>query len=103
MARKRETAIHEAIMRWIKIHCPESEIIKQHGSPNSIRGEPDLAGCIQGFHVCIEVKKPGGELSPSQEKRLRVWAATGAIWGVAESVEDAIDIIRGSGKVVINE
>lgn len=101
MPKKRESLVHEAILRWIKAHCPESEVEKRHGSMYTVYGDPDLTGCIQGYHVEIEVKKPGGELRKAQAIRLRKYLAAGAIAGVAESVEDAKDIIIGSGKIRI--
>lgn len=100
--KKRETVIHEKIIDWIHANCPNSKVMKRHGSPMGERGNPDVTGCIQGHHIEIEVKKRGGAVDPLQAKRLREWADAGAIVGVAETVGDVSDILRGSGKLVFH-
>jgi len=47
-----------------------------------------------GVFTAIEVKAPGGQLTPDQKNFLSVMASRGAITGVARSVEDAVRIVR---------
>jgi hypothetical protein len=70
-------------------------VVKAHGSIYSTRGEPDLHGCYQGHAFFIEVKRPGGRATPLQMFRLDVWAKAGARVGIATSVEEALEIVRG--------
>ena len=61
------------------------------------KGYPDLTGFrkTDGKFVVIEVKKPTGRLSEHQ-KKFAEWAKTQPIiYGVAKSVEEALEIIEG--------
>ena len=53
------------------------------------RGFPDLTCVIRGRAVFIEVKAPGGRVSPEQEKIHRILRNHGAYVAVCYSVEDA--------------
>ena len=68
---------------------------KRHGTAMGVAGDPDLYGSIDGKHFEIEVKRPDGpsQLTILQAERLREWARTGALTGIATSVEDALRII----------
>ena len=58
-------------------------------------GEADIWGhrCSDGKALYIEVKLPGEQPRDDQKKFLNAMAATGAISGVAHSVEEALEII----------
>lgn len=56
-------------------------------------GEPDVTGAIYGLRFEIEVKEPGKKVQKVQAARLKAWAESGAIVGVAWSVEDAVRIV----------
>lgn len=74
---------------------PGIVVRKRHGTAMGVAGDPDLYGSIRGRHFEIEVKRPGGssELTELQRQRLQEWEQTGAIVGVARSVEDAVTIL----------
>ena len=59
-------------------------------------GESDITGHRRsdGRAIYIEVKLPGENPRLDQEKFLQAMANTGAIAGVAHSVEEALDIVK---------
>ena len=59
-------------------------------------GESDITGHRRsdGKAIYIEVKLPGENPRPDQEKFLQAMANTGAIAGVAHSVEEALEIVK---------
>lgn len=52
------------------------------------KGIPDLYAVINGKHVEIEVKQPGGELEPMQEKFRQKCERLNITWVCATCVED---------------
>lgn len=58
-------------------------------------GEADIFGhrCSDGKALYIEVKLPGEQPRPDQRKFLAAMQRTGAIAGVAHSVEEALDLV----------
>jgi hypothetical protein len=94
----REAALVADILRALKA-LPGVVVRKRHGSAWGVAGDPDLYGSIRGRHFEIEVKRPGGRTTALQDARLKEWAATGALVGVARSVEDAFDIVGADGRV----
>lgn len=77
---------------------------KRHGDIHN-PGEPDLTICINGQRYEVELKKPGSEqpskadpyeklsATPLQAAELHRWERSGAIVGVANSVEQLKEII----------
>ena len=60
-------------------------------------GLSDLIGCTpQGRFFAVEVKLPGEHPREDQRKFLNAMAATGALAGVAHSVEEALEIVEAS-------
>lgn len=60
-------------------------------------GLSDLVGCTKdGRFFAIEVKLPGEHPRADQKKFLEAMAATGAIAGVAHSVEEALSIVSST-------
>lgn len=59
-------------------------------------GESDITGHRRsdGRAIYIEVKLPGEHPREDQKKFLQAMANTGAIAGVAHSVEEALDIVK---------
>lgn len=59
-------------------------------------GEADIHGhrIYDGRALYIEVKLPGEHPRPDQQKFLDAMTATGALAGVAHSVEEALEIVR---------
>jgi len=90
--RCRESALVAEILRALRA-LPGVIVRKRHGSAWGVAGDPDLYGSIQGRHFEIEVKRPGDRPTALQEARMKQWAATGALAGVARSVEEALDIV----------
>ena len=60
------------------------------------KGHPDLYGFRpDGKIFYIEVKNANGRVRPEQKQFIRTVKARGALAGIARSVEDALDIVRG--------
>lgn len=89
-----EKYVVSRIVRALKDR-PGVVIRKRHGTAMGVAGDPDLYGSIGGRHFEIEVKRPDGASQPTelQCQRLREWGQSGAITGVARSVEDALRIL----------
>lgn len=64
--------------------------IKIAGGPYQKPGISDLLICYEGKFVAVEVKKPGGKLSPLQEQFLHDVRTAGGIAFVAYSVDDVV-------------
>jgi hypothetical protein len=72
---------------------------KRHGTAMGVAGDPDLYGSIRGRHFEIEVKRPddpGSIPTELQVQRMREWNESGALVGIARSVEDALAILEVS-------
>ena len=61
-------------------------------------GESDITGhrISDGRALYIEVKLPGEHPRPDQKKFLQAMANTGAIAGVAHSIEEALEIVKST-------
>jgi hypothetical protein len=61
-------------------------------------GEADIQGhrCSDGRAIYIEVKLPGEHPRDDQKKFLNAMKRTGAIAGVAHSVEEALEIVNST-------
>ncbi len=69
---------------------------KRHGTAMGCAGDPDLTGCFRGRHVEIEVKVPyesKSQLTKLQAHRQVEWAESGAIVGIARSIEEFLAIL----------
>lgn len=92
-----ETNIYKAIMAAVQEKYPRAVIRKRHGGVFGVAGDADLYGCLPtGRHFEIEVKQPGESATILQRKRLADWAAAGALTGVAHTVEEALEILKGA-------
>lgn len=60
-------------------------------------GFSDLFGVRRrdGRAVFIEVKKPGGRISPEQRHFIEVMRSLGAVAGICRSAEDAVKLVSG--------
>ena len=90
----RESQIVNSILRWLNSQ-PGTLARKLHGSQYSVKGDPDIYGCIDGKMFLIECKRPGEQPRPIQVKRLQEWQERGAVLGVASSLQEAQQILRG--------
>lgn len=67
---------------------------KVWGGPFQPAGLPDLAGCVNGFAIYIEVKTKTGKVSEIQVRTMARLKAEGAIVGVATTAAEAFAIVR---------
>lgn len=75
-----EKALSTACVKRFKGHG--GAVLNVHGGGTSqAAGHPDLIGCLRGRFVACELKQPGKVPTPLQFKRLRDWAAAGALVG----------------------
>ncbi len=93
----RESGITAQIMAALR-RVPRCIVRKRHGTGWGVAGDPDLYGSIGGKHFELEVKRWGEELTPLQEARLAQWRASGAIAGVAHSVDEALALLGIEGE-----
>ncbi len=56
-------------------------------------GSSDLIGLYQGRFLALEVKRPGGKLSPDQERFLALVTKLGGVAAVVHSAEEALACI----------
>jgi hypothetical protein len=70
-------------------------VFNVHGSPYQQVGVPDLLVGYQGRFYAMEVKRPGGVLSPVQAKVMDEIRASGSVVGRVESIEEAIKLLEG--------
>lgn len=62
--------------------------MKVHGSMYQKAGVPDIIACVDGVFIGIEVKRPGGIVSPLQQLNIDDINRSGGVAFVAYSVED---------------
>jgi hypothetical protein len=68
-------------------------VFKVHGSPYQQVGVPDLLVGYKGRFYAMEVKQPGGVMSPVQTKTIEAIRASGSVAGRVESVEEAVALL----------
>jgi len=73
--------------------------IKNHGSVYSRAGTPDITACINGLFVAIEVKQPGGVVSPLQAAHIELIKKAGGTAFVAYSLDDVKHELRKAGLI----
>lgn len=69
-------------------------VLKTHGSAAQQAGTPDLLICLDGRFCAVELKQPGKVPTGLQFKRLRTWAAAGAIAGWVTTEADLVELLR---------
>lgn len=82
-----ETALSTACQKRIRVEYG-GEVMKIHGSATQAAGQPDLLGCVRGRMIAVELKQPSKRPTPLQFRRLRSWAAAGALAGWARTEVD---------------
>ena len=92
-----EKTITNNILKYLK-SLPDCLAKKRTGGINN-RSEPDIFGCIAGRHFELEVKRPGGRLTPNQAATLKRWKEAGAVTGVPQSVEDVQALFSEKGLI----
>lgn len=114
--RDAEGPIHRAVLSWLRVVLPPPVII--HHSPNESRrpgragdveramnaangavaGFPDIMGITFTGLFFMEVKAPGGSLSPAQRDfRDRLAVLGYGRWAVVRSIDDAKDALAAWG------
>lgn len=93
----RESHIVDAIIKRLR-EIPNCVVRKRHGSAYGVSGDPDIYGLVltgdgNPIHFEIEVKRPGEKPTPLQATRLYEWRRSGALAGVATTVEEALCIL----------
>jgi len=90
MAALTEQQITQQIRQVLKI-CRVWHWKSWQGPMSFPRGISDILGCYQGKLLAIEVKKPGGRVSPDQTRFIERVNAEGGIAFVAWSVDDVVE------------
>lgn len=62
--------------------------------PMGLAGWPDLLALADGRAFFLEVKLPGGTATKLQARRLEELRAAGAVVGVVDSVEEALEVVQ---------
>ena len=90
---KAEDKIQASIIRWLK----NNNIFymrREAGGFTYRKGLPDLYAIYKGKHIEIEVKDPKGEVSSMQIKQRQKLEEAGAIYILAKSLEDVVNIFQ---------
>ena len=82
----KESALVQYMMQLLRAEGFYVE--KNHGSPFSTVGRPDLEGCARGHFFAIEAKTPTGVLSAAQMYQLQEIRHAGGITWVVRSKEE---------------
>jgi hypothetical protein len=88
----RESVIQRQIIKHLR--GMGAWVFNVHGSPFQQVGTPDLLVGYQGRFYAMEVKRPGGVLTPVQAKVIEEIKASGSVAGRVESVEDAMKLLE---------
>lgn len=98
----REVQVNRALVRRLNKLPLTKFVLKEAGS---VRGEPDIIGCVDGRTIVAEIKNVKPTASSQghalQQKRLEEWAASGALAQLlvgAEAVGDFERWIEGLAK-----
>ena len=97
-ANVKEKAVENKIKKWLK--DKNYWFFKVHGSIFQPSGIPDILACINGKFVAIEVKRTkGGVVSSLQKAQIEKIKENGGIAGVANSMEEFLEILK-EGKLL---
>ena len=89
----KEAAIQRDIIRYLR--SIGAWVFNVHGSPYQQVGVPDLLVGYQGRFYALEVKRPGGRLSPAQVKVIGDIQASGCIAARVENIEEVEILLNG--------
>lgn len=92
---KPEAKVVKAVMREFRKRG--GKIIKTT-PPGVEDGTPDLVGCLHRRMFCIECKAQEEEPSPLQKKRLKEWAAAGAVTMLVWDVRQLTALLDSLGR-----
>lgn len=94
MANKPETRRQRRIKEALKKDFPKSFWIKIWTGPFQVRGFPDLLGCVNGLLFAFEVKEPGKDAEPHQERIMKRIRKAGGIACVIYEPQEALNVVR---------
>jgi len=97
----RESALARSALRYLSTQGSHVRVRKVHGSRFSTAGDPDLYGCCRGRMFVIELKQAGKQATAKQRHELDGWKATGAVVGVATTLEEVEAILVPFGVVTL--
>ena len=93
-----EKEVQNKIIAYLKKLEKEGKPIyterRQAGGFSYKMGIADVYTVVNGIHVEIEVKRPGGQLRPMQEKWRDLCKAKNIAWVCATSVEDVKPLVE---------
>jgi hypothetical protein len=92
-----EDSIVKAILRYIN-KLPRCVAEKTHGSAFK-SGQLDITAAIAGRRVELEVKRPGKDATPLQQRRMEKWASGDAVVGCVHSVAEVWDLFEAHGMI----
>lgn len=88
-----ERSITRTILARLNCLAPAVAVLKLHGTVYGRAGTPDLLIVAGGRVALIEVKRPGGRLTPLQRRELARWSAAGAVTAVCRSAAEVEAVI----------
>ena len=88
----KESVIQRQIIKHLR--SMGAWVFNVHGSPFQQVGTPDLLVAYQGRFYAMEVKRPGGVLTPVQAKVIEEIKSSGSVAGRVESVEEAMKLLE---------
>lgn len=83
-----QNAIDSYLTELTNNGAPIKHFRRQAGGFSYKEGLPDLYATINGRHVEIEVKRPGGEMSSQQEKWQKFFRSIGTLCICVDSLDD---------------
>ena len=93
-----EKIVQTAILKYLRsLDTDEHHIFierRQAGGFSYKMGIPDVYAVYKGKHIEIEVKRPGAQLRPMQEKWAEKMRNVGALYICATSVDDVKKLIE---------
>ena len=93
-----EKIVQNKILSYLKNLEKEGKPVyserRQAGGFSYKMGIADLYAVVNGQHLEIEVKRPGGQLRPMQEKWRDQCKAKNILWVCADSVKDVSNIVE---------
>ena len=89
-----ETRLRAQIVKMLNA-LPQCYVVKYHGSMYGQAGVPDLLICLRGRFIAMEIKAPGGKVTPLQESNITQINNAGGAAYIVRSVEDAQQAVEG--------
>jgi hypothetical protein len=112
----KESQVKAAIMEWLSlqkncfawvntstgIYDPTKKVFRRRTGTGMINGVADILGIWRGIPLAIEVKRPGGKLSPKQKDFLERFACQGGIAIVADDWKAVAEYLTEEKNYALN-